>query len=57
MEECEALCSRIGVMVEGSLRCLGPIQSLKSRYGQGFKVRLERTPPPLPASTACLSPA
>ena len=40
MEECEALCSRIGVMVDGSMRCLGPIQSLKSRYGQGYKLDL-----------------
>ena len=31
MQECEALCTRIGVMVDGTLRCLGPIQSLKAR--------------------------
>ena len=40
MEECEALCGRIGVMVDGTLRCLGPIQSLKSQYGQGYKLDL-----------------
>ena len=40
MEECEALCGRIGVMVDGTLRCLGPIQSLKSKYGQGYKLDL-----------------
>ena len=40
MEECEALCGRIGVMVDGSLRCIGPIQTLKSRYSQGFKLDL-----------------
>merc|ERR1719191_1141626 len=34
MEECEALCGRIGVMVEGRLRCVGSLQALKSRYGQ-----------------------
>jgi len=44
MEECEALCSRIGVMVDGSLRCLGPVQSLKSKYGQGYKVDLRYDP-------------
>ena len=38
MEESEALCSRIGIMVGGSLRCIGPIQSLKSRYGQGLRL-------------------
>merc|ERR1719152_663276 len=40
MEECEALCSRIGVMVDGAMRCLGPIQALKTRYGQGYKLDL-----------------
>ena len=40
MEECEALCARLGVMVEGTLRCLGPIQTLKSTYGQGYKLDL-----------------
>jgi len=40
MEECEALCGRIGVMVDGTLRCVGPIQALKSRYGQGYKLDL-----------------
>jgi ATP-binding cassette, subfamily A (ABC1), member 3 len=36
MEECEALCSRLGIMVGGRLRCLGSPQHLKNRYGQGF---------------------
>jgi len=40
MEECEALCGRIGVMVDGVLRCVGPLQSLKSQYGQGYKIDL-----------------
>jgi len=36
MEECEALCHRIGIMVKGQLRCLGTSQRLKQRYGSGF---------------------
>ena len=44
MEECEALCTRIGVMVDGTLRCLGPIQSLKARYGRGYHVSLKLSP-------------
>ena len=40
MEECEALCARIGVMVEGTLRCVGSIQALKGTYGQGYKLDL-----------------
>ncbi|KAK1930146.1 ABC transporter A family member 1 [Phytophthora citrophthora] len=36
MEECEALCSRVGIMVGGRLRCLGSVQHLKSRFGDGL---------------------
>lgn len=35
MEECEALCGRVGVMVAGTLVCLGSVQHIKSRFGQG----------------------
>jgi len=45
MEECEALCNRIGIMVNGKFRCLGSTQHLRSKYGQGFtlivKIRKE----------------
>lgn len=34
MEEAEALCSRVGIMVGGRLRCLGSNQRLKTRFGQ-----------------------
>lgn len=40
MEECEALCSRIGIMVGGVLRCLGSGQRLRSRYGKGFQIEV-----------------
>ena len=32
MEECEALCTRLAIMVNGQFKCLGSIQHLKSRY-------------------------
>lgn len=35
MEECEALCGRIGIMVAGRMTCLGSVQHLKSRWVQG----------------------
>jgi len=38
MEEAEALCTRIGIMVGGRLRCLGSGQHLKSRFGLGFQL-------------------
>ena len=36
MEETETLCSNIGIMVNGELKCLGSLQQLKSRYGEGY---------------------
>ena len=47
MEECEALCQRIGIMVGGRLRCLGTSQHLKTRFGKGLQLeaRVKTTPP------------
>jgi len=36
MEECEVLCTRLAVMVNGRLRCLGSTQHLKNRFGDGY---------------------
>lgn len=36
MEECEALCTRIGIMASGRLACLGSVQHLKNRFGVGY---------------------
>ena len=35
LDEAEALCQRIAIMVNGSLRCIGTSQMLKERYGEG----------------------
>lgn len=35
MEECEALCTRLAIMVNGKFKCLGSIQHLKSKFGAG----------------------
>ena len=40
MEECEALCTRIGIMSQGTLRCLGSQQHLKSRFGTEFTLEM-----------------
>ena len=40
MAECEALCSRVGIMVNGSFQCLGTPQQLKSSYGGGYKLKI-----------------
>ena len=36
MEECEALCSRIAILHQGKLLCLGSPSQLKSTYSSGF---------------------
>uniref|UniRef100_A0A673N7P9 ATP-binding cassette sub-family A member 3-like n=1 Tax=Sinocyclocheilus rhinocerous TaxID=307959 RepID=A0A673N7P9_9TELE len=45
MEECEALCTRLAVMVNGQFKCLGSPQHLKSKFGSGYtllaKVRVD----------------
>ena len=35
MEECEALCNRLTVMVNGRFRCVGSPGHLKARYDWG----------------------
>ncbi|CAJ1389550.1 unnamed protein product [Effrenium voratum] len=37
MEECEALCNRIGIMVNGQLVCLGSASQLKATHGYGYQ--------------------
>ena len=36
MEECEALCTRLAIMVNGRLKCLGSPQHLKHKFGEGY---------------------
>ncbi|KAI9984335.1 hypothetical protein PInf_005683 [Phytophthora infestans] len=40
MEECEALCSRVGILVSGRLKCLGSVEHLKQKFGRGFTVEI-----------------
>ena len=32
MEECEALCSHVAILIKGRIQCQGSIQELKNRY-------------------------
>jgi len=43
MAECDVLCSRLAIMVNGQFKCLGTPQHLKHRFGTGYylKLRLE----------------
>ncbi|XP_048579731.1 phospholipid-transporting ATPase ABCA3 isoform X2 [Nematostella vectensis] len=41
MEECEALCTRLAIMVNGQFKCVGSAQHLKSRFGMGYTLMLK----------------
>ncbi|CAF3759468.1 unnamed protein product [Rotaria sp. Silwood1] len=41
MDECERVCNRLGIMVKGQLACLGTIQHLKSKFGQGYTIEIK----------------
>lgn len=41
MDECESLCTRIGIMVNGQFKCLGSVQHLKNKYSQGFVLTMK----------------
>lgn len=38
MDEAEALCSRIGIMAQGSLKCIGTQKELRERYGSTYEL-------------------
>ncbi|KAF7237133.1 ATP-binding cassette sub-family A member 1 [Varanus komodoensis] len=40
MEECEALCTRMAIMVNGRFCCLGSVQHLKNKFGDGYTIIL-----------------
>uniref|UniRef100_A0A6Q2ZJF3 ABC transporter domain-containing protein n=1 Tax=Esox lucius TaxID=8010 RepID=A0A6Q2ZJF3_ESOLU len=41
MEEAEAVCDRVAIMVSGRLRCIGSIQHLKGKYGRGYSLEIK----------------
>lgn len=45
MEEAEALCNRIGIVVDGRMACLGTGQHLKQLYGAGYQVEVQTREP------------
>ena len=40
MEEAEALCTRIGIMTNGELQCVGTSQHLKNKHAAGYVLEL-----------------
>lgn len=43
MNEAQALCTRIGIMVGGRLRCIGSSQHLKTRFGNHLELEVKPT--------------
>ena len=41
MDECEALCNRLVIMVGGRLQCIGSLQHLKSKLGKDFMLKIQ----------------
>ncbi|XP_042639274.1 phospholipid-transporting ATPase ABCA3-like [Orycteropus afer afer] len=44
MEECEALCTRLAIMVKGKFMCLGSPQHLKNKFGQVYILKAKVKP-------------
>ena len=40
MFECEQLCDRLTILIQGTARCLGTIEQIKSKYGMTYRIRL-----------------
>jgi len=48
MEECEALSTKMGIMLKGgTFRCFGSSQHIKNKFGDGFEVQLKTSTPSL----------
>ncbi|KAG7256530.1 hypothetical protein CRUP_015428, partial [Coryphaenoides rupestris] len=41
MEEAEAVCDRVAIIVSGQLRCIGTVQHLKARYGRDYSLEVK----------------
>lgn len=44
MEECEALCTNLTVMVNGRMKCIGSTQHLKNKFTNGFELKIKVQP-------------
>nr|CDS20850.1 ATP binding cassette sub family A [Echinococcus granulosus] len=41
MEECEALCNRLAIMMDGQFQCFGTVAHLKQRFGEGYILEVD----------------
>ncbi len=41
MEEAEALCTKMGIMVSGEFKCFGSSTYVKDKYGTGYEIEIK----------------
>jgi len=41
MEEAEALCTKMGIMVAGEFKCFGSSQHVKDKFGTGYELEIK----------------
>jgi len=41
MEEAEALCTKMGIMVKGEFKCFGPSTHIKDKFGTGYEIEFK----------------
>ena len=41
MEECEVLCTRLAMMCDGKFKCMGSVQHLKTKFGDGYTLTVK----------------
>ena len=41
MEECEVLCTRLAMMCDGKFKCMGSVQHLKTKFGDGYTLTIK----------------
>ena len=41
MEEAEALCTKMGIMVNGEFKCFGSSQHIKNKFGTGYEIEVK----------------
>ena len=44
MEEADALCSRIAIMIQGGMKCIGSSQHIKDKHGSGYQLEVKLKP-------------
>lgn len=52
MDECEAICTRLAIMVNGAFQCLGSPQHIKSKFADGYVLTVKIRRPTSGRSTA-----